>query len=137
MYKRIVFTDLQGNCNIIAPSPNSPRTIEEEAIATVPAGLSYRIINTSELPTDRTYRNAWTDEYPTNTVDVNMVKARVLHMEKIRKARDAKLKVLDVETMKGINVQAAKQILRDLPATVDLSVSTVEELKLLWPVELA
>ena len=32
----------------------------------VPAGTSYKIVPVDDIPTDRTFRNAW--EYPTDTL---------------------------------------------------------------------
>lgn len=107
------------------------------ALKDVPNGFNYRITDASNIPTDRTFRDAWTDANPTETVDVDMEKARDIHMNNIRLLRDKKFKELDVETMKGNNVQAQKQVLRDIPQTFDLSnANTPEELKILIPTEL-
>jgi len=94
--------------------------------------VSYKEIDESEIPTDRHFREAW--DYD---LKINMGKARDIHMDRIRAARDEKLKALDIETMKGRDVQAEKQALRDIPQTLDLSTATTpEELKALWPQEL-
>lgn len=94
----------------------------------------YRITTIDKVPTDRTFRNAWTDENDTSTVDVNMDKAREIHMDNIRAVRDEKLKELDIEALHGADVQEEKQALRDIPATLDLTTAeTPEELKAIWP----
>ena len=81
-----------------------------------------------ELP-DREFRDAWSHD-----VDVDMPRARKLHMNKIRKARDLKLEELDIETLKGNNVQIEKQKLRDIPKKFKLTkAETPEALSLLWP----
>jgi len=99
--------------------------------------VSYREIAEDSIPRDDQFREAWTDDNPTETVDVDMGKARTIHMDNIRKLRDEKLRELDKETMKALNVQPAKQVLRDIPQTFVLtSAITPEELKALWPVEL-
>jgi len=41
------------------PAPNSGLTIEQIAAKDVPAGKEYQIVNASEIPSDRTFRNAW------------------------------------------------------------------------------
>lgn len=89
-------------------------------------------IGVSDIPEDRYFRDAWVSgEKP---IDIDMAKAQSVHMEHIRKARNQKLQELDVETLKGIDVQAEKQVLRDIPQTFDLTVATTpEELKNLWP----
>lgn len=93
---------------------------------------SHTPIKASDIPVDKTYRNAW--ELKTKKIVTNMIKATDIQMQRIRRARDEKLAALDLETMKGLDVQVQKQVLRDIPATFDLSgAKTPEELKLLWP----
>jgi hypothetical protein len=59
MNKRIIYPNTEGGVSILIPSPNWRGTIEELAIKDVPAGLSYKIIDVSDIPSDRTFRNAW------------------------------------------------------------------------------
>lgn len=51
-----------SSLNIITPTQDalSSMTIEEIAKKDVPTGYKYKIINKSELPNDRTFRDAWT-----------------------------------------------------------------------------
>lgn len=58
--KRIIFKDTDGTIGIIIPSPNETRTVDEVARKDVPTGLSYKIVNVSEVSSDRTFRDAWT-----------------------------------------------------------------------------
>ena len=48
-----------GGINIIVPA-DCGLTIEEIAAKDVPAGKAYNIVDVSEIPTDRTFRDAWT-----------------------------------------------------------------------------
>lgn len=58
MNKRIIYlTD--GGVAIIIPAPGCGLTIEEIAAKDVPAGVQYKIVDVSEIPTDRTFRDAW------------------------------------------------------------------------------
>ena len=153
--KVIVHTDINGNCVITTPTVEYMSTplykgtdgeddvyfTDEEKLTLlgerVSGGSPYRITESSNLPTDRTYRGAWTDSNPTDTVDINLDKAKDIHMQILRSERDEALRILDIETLKGIDVQSAKQILRDLPDTIDLTrVTTIEELSSIWPEEL-
>ena len=59
MNKRIVYQDDEGRINIIVPA-DCGLTIEEIAAKDVPQGKAYNIVDVSEIPTDRTFRNAWT-----------------------------------------------------------------------------
>ena len=45
---------------IVYPAPNCGLTIEEIAAKDVPAGTSYQIVDASTVPTDRSFRDAWT-----------------------------------------------------------------------------
>jgi methyl coenzyme M reductase beta subunit len=80
-------------------------------------------------------------------VNVNMTKARAIHLEEIRKVRNAELVKEDVTFMRAVEdddtdaqatIKAEKQTLRDIPATFDLTtdVDTPEKLKAKWPTEL-
>jgi len=81
------------------------------------------------------------------TPKVNMAKARGVHMDKIRVVRDAELVKKDVPFMRAVEagdtdaqtaIGAEKQVLRDIPATFDITtdVDTPEKLKAKWPAEL-
>ena len=59
MSKRIIYQKDDGGVAIIVPAPECGLTIEEIAAKDVPAGKPYKIIDASEVPTDRTFRNAW------------------------------------------------------------------------------
>jgi len=114
----------------------------------VPAGTDAHVVDDTTASvkaalSDRTFRNAW--EWTTELA-VNMPKARVIHMEKIRGVRNEKLKELDIEFMRAVEdndtaaqatVKKTKQILRDIPATFGLDkLGTPETLKGAWPTEL-
>ena len=58
--KRIVYTDDSGNLCIVSPADNCPLTVEEIQAKDVPAGLTSYIIEKNAVPTDRSFRNAWT-----------------------------------------------------------------------------
>ena len=46
--------------NDVNPATNKIYTIEEIAKKDVPTGKKYKIIDDSDVPTDRSFRNAWT-----------------------------------------------------------------------------
>tara|TARA_R100000353_G_C6445311_1_gene179741 strand:+ start:228 stop:428 length:201 start_codon:yes stop_codon:yes gene_type:complete len=58
--KRIVYTDDTGTLCIIVPSDNCGLTVEQIQAKDVPNGKTSYIVNTSDIPTDRSFRNAWT-----------------------------------------------------------------------------
>ena len=57
--KRIIYPTPDGGVAIIVPAPDCGLTIEEIARKDVPAGVDFRIVDTDDVPTDRTFRNAW------------------------------------------------------------------------------
>jgi hypothetical protein len=59
MNERIIYPTDDGVA-IIIPAPECGLTIEEIAAKDVPAGVAYQIVDVSDIPTDRTFRGAWT-----------------------------------------------------------------------------
>ena len=58
MNQRIIYQTDDGGVAIIVPA-DCGLTIEEIAAKDVPAGKPYQIVDVADLPTDRTFRNAW------------------------------------------------------------------------------
>lgn len=122
----------------------SPENIEAEIARTAfdAAKLpvqSWRFIDTTELPIDRAYRNAWIDTGKAIVHD--MPKARGICVERLRIERNAKLDALDKDWMKASGqkdsvtadaVEVRRQELRDFPATIAATLEaalTIEDLK--------
>lgn len=59
MNSRIIYPTDEGVA-IIVPAPECGLTIEEIAAKDVPAGKPFQIVDVSEVPSDRTFRGAWT-----------------------------------------------------------------------------
>ena len=59
MNLRIIYPNDEGGVSIIAPAPECGLTIEEIAAKDVPAGKPFKIVDVADIPTDRTFRNAW------------------------------------------------------------------------------
>lgn len=57
--KRVIFPNDEGGVSILVPAPECGLTIEQIAAKDVPEGKPYQIVNVSEIPSDRTFRNAW------------------------------------------------------------------------------
>ena len=58
---RILFKTDEGGTAVIIPSDNAlaEHTIQEIAEKDVPAGKPYKIVSVDDVPSDRTFRNAW------------------------------------------------------------------------------
>ena len=59
MDKRIVYKNADGTIGIVVPA-NCSLTVEQIAKKDVPTGLKYKIVDVSEISSDRTFRDAWT-----------------------------------------------------------------------------
>jgi hypothetical protein len=57
--KRVIYPNDEGGVCILTPVPNCGLTLEEIIAKDVPAGKPHKIIDASEIPSDRTFRNAW------------------------------------------------------------------------------
>ena len=60
--KRIIYKNPDNIVSIIVPSDEALQsmTIEQIAKKDVPTGYKYKIVDVSEIPSDREFRNAWT-----------------------------------------------------------------------------
>ena len=58
--KRVIYDNGEGGVSILVPSTHCPSI--DRLIQDVPAGRSYQVIDMSEVPSDRTFRDAWTFE---------------------------------------------------------------------------
>jgi hypothetical protein len=56
---RIIYPTPEGGVAIIIPGCDCGLTIEQVAAKDVPAGVPFQIVQASDIPTDRTFRNAW------------------------------------------------------------------------------
>ena len=96
--------------------------------------ISHRQGTESEIPTERTFRNAWED---TGKISVNMPKAREIHKNLLREIRKPLFASLDVEyqiadekenaTLKA-SIADKKQLLRDvtLDSRIDEAQTPIE-----------
>lgn len=114
------------------------------------ADTAYHLVDGSDVPADHScslrceFRDSW--EWRDDGVRVNMPKARLQHMERIRAVRNTELAKLDVPWMKAVEdgntsdqatITTQKQTLRDLPATFSLDgYADPVSLKAAWPSEL-
>ena len=61
MNQRIIYPNDDGGVSILIPTPEylAEHTIEELAAKDVPEGKPFQIVDVSEIPEDRTFRDAW------------------------------------------------------------------------------
>lgn len=56
---RVIYPNDEGGVSIMIPSSNCELSLEEIITKSIPEGKPYQIVDISEIPSDRTYRNAW------------------------------------------------------------------------------
>lgn len=119
---RIIYPTPQGGVAILIPMIESGMTIEEIAAKDVPAGVPYKIVDVADIPTDRTFRNAW-EHCPVNGTKVNTAKAKAIHLDRLRELRAPKFAALDIAYQRADelgdaqgkrDLAAKKQALRDV-----------------------
>lgn len=115
--------------------------IRRVAAKAIPPGIAFTAVPKSQIPTDRTYRDAWTHDG--TRFDYDFARARELHRDRLRAQRAPLLEQLDIEYQradeagdlgKKAKIAIQKQALRDVtkhPA-ID-SASTIEQLKAAVP----
>jgi len=124
--------------------------LDNNAISKVSPIKSHKIVKINDMPKNRLFRNQ--QILKNGKVIVDMDKAREFHLNRIRKARNAELKKLDIDYLiadeqknnqKKIELYNYKQKLREITNpnsklhNFDLNVAkTAEELDSLWPEEL-
>ena len=64
---KIIYQTLDNTVAVITPSPKWTGTMQELADKDVPTGSAYKIIEDSELPASRDFRNAWEVDVATLT----------------------------------------------------------------------
>lgn len=63
MDKRIIYPTDQGGVAVIIPAPGCGLTIEQLARKDVPANVAYKIVDVADVPSDKTFRNAWEADF--------------------------------------------------------------------------
>lgn len=105
-----------------------------------------RVVEATEIPKDRSFRDAWKDEGGAITVDMSV--ARDIHRDRLRQERENRMAALDVAFFKALEdavqdpavqaIAAQKRALRDAPAHPSIdAAATPSDLKAAIPPALA
>lgn len=117
----------------IAPSEAAARRALDDHVA----GAA-ELVALGAVPASRAFRDCWREAGGVCVVDLTL--ARAVRLDQIRAIRDAWLAALDVEQLRGREVEAEKQALRDLPETIlrrgDLEALSADDLAEWLPPEL-
>jgi hypothetical protein len=146
---KIVIKRASGGVSImtLVDGSDEAESIRKWKLAHSEEYVSHRSMQDDVIPTDRTFRDAWADTTPEVSIDIDMAKARAIHLNSIRIKRNAELSKLDIEAIKAqdmgnaetlTQIRARKQELRDLPAVLAptlASALSVDALKAIQPLE--
>ena len=58
--KRFIYQNDQGGISIVVPADNCDLTLEQIKAKDCPAGKTVYTVDKSAIPTDRSFRDAWT-----------------------------------------------------------------------------
>jgi hypothetical protein len=124
----------------------------DEAIASEIARTAYdavklpikgwRRVNAQDIPTDRTFRNAWVDR---GSIQHDMPKARALRLQFLRVEREKKWPDLDSQWMRAAgqkklkeadDIEAKRQALRDFPQTIAAALDAAQDIEALKAIQL-
>jgi hypothetical protein len=61
MNQRIIYPNDENGLSIVIPT--GAVSLEELIARTVPQGVPYRVVDVSDIPTDRTFRDAWEADF--------------------------------------------------------------------------
>jgi hypothetical protein len=54
--QRVIYSTANNGVAIIVPAPGATM---EQVLNAVPAGVAYEVVSVDDVPSDRTFRNAW------------------------------------------------------------------------------
>lgn len=150
---RFAYTNTSGNTCVVhaAPKKDLERVFGELSDAqykefvinkSIPSESLYSELSDDFKLPSREFRDAW--KLSANTIEHDLEKARNIQLNRIRAAREPKLKALDLEFMlaleKGLStaeIVTQKHALRDLTEPLKAMVlNSIDDVKAAWPQEL-
>lgn len=143
MTKKIIYTNSDGSVSVLVPILSSGLTIEEILAKDIPAGVSYALVTDDDIPSDRTFRDAW--KMDGKRIVIDMISARKIKQTEIRNRREPLMAALDIQYMRAIEnkdedaqkrIINRKQALRDAPQHPSIIQATApDDLKRANPLE--
>jgi hypothetical protein len=129
MSQVIIYTNSNGGVSVCIPTGE----FSIDAIQTKDTPAGSLIVNTSELPTDNDFFDAW--ELANGVVTVSLAKAKEITKKRLRSEREPLIAAQDVAFQRAlesglptIDIVAEKQRLRDITSLAD-SATTLEGLR--------
>jgi len=127
MEQRIIYQNEEGGVSVIVPC-DCGLTIEEIAAKDVPVGKPYAIVDVADIPTDRTFRNAWTAD--SSAIETDLPKAREISHEMRRAKRSEEFKPLDVDATipdRAVDAEAQRVAVRAKYDTLQIDIDGAKD----------
>lgn len=119
---RIVYTRPEdGGVTVVIPAPGM--TVEQ-VLGAVPEGVPYKVVDVSEVPSSRTYRDAW--EYSTD-FGINLEKAKEVQRKRIIAVASSRVPCDE------FGQQDFTQVKAELAAINWEALTTLDEVYNTWP----
>ena len=129
--QRIIYTNAEGGVSVIIPTESV-----ELALKDVPEGVAYEIVTTDEVPSDRTFRNAWV--VGDHCIDYDLDKCKAIGHDKRRAARAEEFAPHDqvianqIPGVDAAEAEASRQAIREKYALIQdviEAAATTDEIK--------
>ena len=123
---RIIFQNESGGVSVIVPTGSV-----ELALKDVPPGVPYEIVTTDDIPSDRTFRNAWV--IGDGCIEHDLDQCRDIGHDIRRQQRSEEFQPFDEIIAKQIpgldaaEAEAARAAIRDKYADVQLAIDTAAD----------
>lgn len=123
---RIIFQNESGGVSVIVPTGSV-----ELALKDVPPGVPYEIVTTDDIPSDRTFRNAWV--IGDGCIEHDLDQCRDIGHDIRRQQRSEEFQPFDEIIAKQIpgldaaEAEAARAAIRDKYAQVQLAIDTAAD----------
>ena len=138
--KNIIFTRPDGGVTVRSPSPRRLAEFEDEVegmaaiqARNLPAGATDVVqVDEADIPTDRTFRNAW--KHSGGVFSVDMSSARDIQATRVEIAKREKARDLIERDMMGEDITADKAALQGISVASQIAAAkTPNALKAVWP----
>ena len=126
--QRIIYTNAEGGVSVIVPT--GELSIDAIAAKDVPAGATFEIVTTDEVPSDRTFRGAWV--LGECCIDHDLDQCKAIGHDKRRAARAEEFAPLDEVIAKQIpgvdatKAEASRQVIRDKYSDIQDAIDEAE-----------
>ena len=125
----IIYPTANGGVAVVTPT--GELSIEELIARVVPPDVPYEIIEVDQVPTDRTFRNAWA--MGDCCIDHDLDKCKAIGHDCRRAARAEEFKPYDeiiakqIPGVTAVEAEEARQAIRDRYATIQDAIESAED----------